>query len=492
MKIKKSFILWFFFFITGLFISGLGVALTKTGNLGVSPVSSVANILSIRFPVLTIGNWLIIWNCVLILGQVLVLRRQFKIWQLLQIPLSFLFGYFTDFGMFLCKNIPEGIYWIQALCVIFGTMVLSLGITMTVKANVIMNSGEAFVKAISDKCPLEFGTIKIIFDVSCVVLSIILSLILCGGKIAGTREGTVFAAVMVGIFVKLYSKIYAKLFVHEKKGIPYKAVFADLDRTLLNSKASISDFTKETLEKLLATGVDFVPCSGRSLTSFPEFIFEIKGIKHSVSSNGVSVDDMQNRRSLEYLTLPENIPEKVLEFLKNEEVYYECFVDGQGYTQKSYYDDPLAFDQVTFPVRYIKETRRTAENMSDFIKEHKSEIGSLDVIVHPKDAERIYSALKNAFPEVYMTNSEAFLIEISNINCGKHRGIERYCRMMGISKDEVIAFGDGNNDVEMLQYAGLGIAVGNASEACKKIAARVVETNDEDGVAKEICRIFKL
>lgn len=207
MKVNKSFVLRCIFFILGLFVSGLGVALTKTGNLGVSPVSSVANVMSIRFPRLTIGNWLIIWNCVLILGQIIILRKDFKLWQLLQIPLSFLFGYFTDFGMWIFSVIPASAYYIRVLCVIFGTIVLAFGVTVTVKANVIMNSGEAFVKAIDDKCSLEFGTIKIIFDVSCVTLSILLSLLLCKGRIVGTREGTIFAALTVGVFVKLFSKL---------------------------------------------------------------------------------------------------------------------------------------------------------------------------------------------------------------------------------------------------------------------------------------------
>lgn len=471
---------------------GLGVALTKTGQLGVSPVSSIPNIMSIKFPALTIGNWLTIWNCVLVLGQIIILRRNFKIWQLLQIPLSFVFGYFTDLGMWICSFIPEGVYWIQVLCVVFGTAVLAFGVFMMVQANLIMNSGEAFVKAVSDKSPLEFSTLKIIFDVTFVATSILLSLVFFKGKILGTREGTIFAAVMVGVFVKLFTKLYKKIKGNKKTECSYKAVFADLDRTLLNNDRTISPFTKETIEKLLAAGIDFVPCSGRSLKSFPEELFCIKGIRHAVSSNGVSVDDMQERKSLEYLVLPEDIPEKVIEFLKDEDVYYECFLDGQGYTEKKYYDDPLAFDEITFPVPYVKETRLTADSMVSFILEHKSEIGSLDVIVHPADCDRLVAAMKKHFPEVYITKSERFLFEISNINCGKHKGLERYCSITGIKPSEVVAFGDGPNDIEMLQTAGLAIAVGNASEECKKCATRIVETNNEDGVAKEISRIFLL
>lgn len=96
---KQEIIKRTFFCILGLFIAGIGVAVTKKGELGVSPISSVANVLSLKYTDLTLGNWLIIWNCVLILGQIVILRKKFQIFQLLQIPMSFLFGYFTDFGM---------------------------------------------------------------------------------------------------------------------------------------------------------------------------------------------------------------------------------------------------------------------------------------------------------------------------------------------------------------------------------------------------------
>lgn len=207
MKINKQFLIRFFFFILGLFTTGVGVAITKRGELGVSPVSSVANVMSIRFTSLTLGNWLIVWNCILILGQVVILGRRFKIWQLLQIPLSFLFGWFTDIGMYMACSLPVDYYFERCLWVIAGTVVISLGVTLTVKANVIMNSGEAFVKAASDGAGIKFSTMKIIFDVSCVSISVILSLILYKGRILGTREGTVFAAVMTGVFVKMWNKL---------------------------------------------------------------------------------------------------------------------------------------------------------------------------------------------------------------------------------------------------------------------------------------------
>ena len=192
---KKEIFKRYILFILCLFFMGIGVALTKHGELGVSPISSVANVISIKFSFLSFGTWLTISNCVLLLGQVILLRKNFMPFQLLQIPLSFLFGYFTDFGLYLASFIPNDIYIVKLSLVIFGIVVLGFGITLGVIANVILNSGEAFVKALSEVLHKDFSNVKIAFDISWVALSIVLSLIFFNGSMVGTREGTVISAV---------------------------------------------------------------------------------------------------------------------------------------------------------------------------------------------------------------------------------------------------------------------------------------------------------
>lgn len=194
-------------FVISLFISALGVAFTKHGELGVSPISSVANVMSIKLDFFSLGIWLIIWNCVLILGQILILRKKFKPIQLLQIPLSFLFGYFTDFGLWLVGFISAESYIMRLVMVFIGIVILGFGVSLSVSANVIMNSGEAFVKAISDTTNKNFGNVKIAFDVSCVVLALILSLLFFDFTIVGTREGTIISALCTGLVVKLFRKL---------------------------------------------------------------------------------------------------------------------------------------------------------------------------------------------------------------------------------------------------------------------------------------------
>ena len=204
---KKETVKRYILLVISLFFSALGVAVTKHGELGVSPISSVANVLSYKFSSLSIGTWLIIWNCILIVGQVLILRKNFKIIQLLQIPISLLFGYFTDFGSWLVSFIPADSYAMRLVMVVLGVVILGFGIAVSVIANVIMNSGEAFVKAISDVSDKNFGNVKIAFDIGCVVLAVILSIMFFNFKIVGTREGTLISAVCTGLAVKFFVKL---------------------------------------------------------------------------------------------------------------------------------------------------------------------------------------------------------------------------------------------------------------------------------------------
>lgn len=203
---RKELVKRYGLFIISLWFSALGVAITKCGSLGVSCISSVPNVLSLRFTALTIGGWTFVWNTFLVVCQILLLRKNFQKIQLLQIPLSFLFGWFTDVAMLLAVKIPVNSYPMQLFMVVLGVVILAFGITLGVIANVVLNAGEGMVKALADVTGKEFGFIKVRFDVVCVILAVVISLVTFGGKIVGIREGTLIAAFLNGTMVKWYSR----------------------------------------------------------------------------------------------------------------------------------------------------------------------------------------------------------------------------------------------------------------------------------------------
>lgn len=205
---KREKILRYLLLLLGIFFIGLGIAVAKQSNLGISPVSSLPNVLNIKFPFLTIGNWLTVFNCLLILIQIIILRRGFKPIQLLQFPISLLLGIFTDINVAIVSllKLSSDTYIENLLFVLVSILIIALGISLTVIANVIMNVGEAFVSVIAKVTNKNFGTIKVLFDVGCVLSAVVLSLLFFDFKIVGVREGTIITAILTGFVVKWFIK----------------------------------------------------------------------------------------------------------------------------------------------------------------------------------------------------------------------------------------------------------------------------------------------
>ena len=191
-------------FLAGLFVNALGVSLVTKASLGTSPISSIPYVLSLNYP-LTLGNFTIIFSIFLILLQLLILRKNFKIENALQIPVSIAFGYFIDLTMYMFFWVDPQYYVVKLISLLAGCVVLGFGVYMEVLADVVMLPGESFVRAIVQTWNTNFGTTKIIFDSSMTIMAGVLS-VLFFGKLNGVREGTIMAALLVGFIARLFGK----------------------------------------------------------------------------------------------------------------------------------------------------------------------------------------------------------------------------------------------------------------------------------------------
>lgn len=196
-------------FFIGLFINSLGVSFITKANLGTSPISAIPYVLSLNFP-MTLGQFTIYFSILLILLQLLILRRNFKLEHLLQIPISIIFGYFIDITMVMLSFIQPEIYLMKVIYLLIGCVILGFGVYTEVLANVAMLPGESFVRAVSFTWKREFGSTKVAFDVSITVLAALTSLVLAH-RLGGVREGTIIAALLVGFFARLFGSLLAFL-----------------------------------------------------------------------------------------------------------------------------------------------------------------------------------------------------------------------------------------------------------------------------------------
>ena len=196
-------------FLVGLFVNSLGVSLITKANLGTSPISSIPYVLSLNFP-FTLGNFTIFFSIFLIVLQLIILRKNFKLEHILQIPVSIIFGYFIDITMILFFWVNPEAYIMKIVYLLIGCLILGVGVYMEVLADVVMLPGESFVRAIVLTWKTNFGTTKICFDVSMSVIAAVLSFVFAG-RLAGVREGTVIAALLVGFIARLIAKKLAFL-----------------------------------------------------------------------------------------------------------------------------------------------------------------------------------------------------------------------------------------------------------------------------------------
>lgn len=201
---KTELIKRYIFLLVGLFVNGLGVSFITKAGLGTSPITSIPYTLSLGFTP-TVGMFTLVFNIFLVILQVILLRRNFQLQNLLQLPIIALFSFFIDLTMSLLGFIQPETYAMKVVSLIVGCLILGFGVFMEMVANVAMLPGEATVRAVSDVFSTDFGKTKIAFDSSMTVIAAILSFIMFK-HLDGVREGTIVAAILVGFIARLFKK----------------------------------------------------------------------------------------------------------------------------------------------------------------------------------------------------------------------------------------------------------------------------------------------
>lgn len=265
------------------------------------------------------------------------------------------------------------------------------------------------------------------------------------------------------------------------------SIALDLDGTTLLEDGTLSKRTKDAIEKAVEKGICVVPASGRALASMPKELLDIPGIRYVITSNGTAVVDLLDGKYLRKFTLSEDAAEQILTLTKDEPVVYEAFLDGEAYAHRAYVEDPVQFGAMPAAISYIQRTRKPVEDMPAFIRANAGKVDCLDLVVKEEEKKRnLWKYLEDHVDGIYVTSSVPQLLEISHKEAGKETALGFLLDYLGLKKEEAASFGDGENDKGMLAFAGIGIAVANASAGCLAAADHITLSNDEEGVAAGI------
>ena len=271
-----------------------------------------------------------------------------------------------------------------------------------------------------------------------------------------------------------------------------KCIALDLDRTTLNAQGKLSKANEEAIRKAVAKGIHVCIASGRAFDTLPQDVVSIPGIEYAITSNGAAVYRIQDKQCLRSYVLTEQSVKKILELTKDVPVTYEGFIRGTAYAAKEYIEDPVKFGATEHAVAYVQSTRHLQDDIVSFLKQHDDELDSMDIVVKDEaQKQKVIEVLKAEVEDIYITSSISQLVEISYKDAGKRSGVKFITEYLGLNPKQVAAFGDADNDIDMLEYAGCGIAMENASNGLLAVADAVTLHHDRDGVAYALKNILK-
>ncbi len=257
----------------------------------------------------------------------------------------------------------------------------------------------------------------------------------------------------------------------------------DLDGTLLNSEKELTDRTKQVLKEAAREGIYVLPATGRPLRGLPEELMNLPEIRYAVTANGARIMENGKEEPIFKKLIPEEYLHKIVNIFEEYDVLCDVYYDGVGYSEKEKLACIREYAPSEAVAKYILRTRMPVQNIHEKIDvEHRPADKLQALFRHREDKWKAWERIK-ALGCVEVTGALENNVELNALGVDKGTALLKLGEMLGIAKEEIMAFGDGANDIKMLQTVGTGVAMANAMSVLKEVADAHTLSNDEDGVA---------
>lgn len=287
----------------------------------------------------------------------------------------------------------------------------------------------------------------------------------------------------------------------------YKLVAIDLDGTMLNKYGVITENTKNVIKKVQEKGVEVIIASGRPINSVKNFSKEINSQKYFISGNGAITYDIKNDKILYENILNKNKVLQVIKICEENSIYYNVYTENGIIAKNLNYNTLYYYKENINKSEENKTHINIVENIYDYIENRNEKILKIMIC---DGSKTIFNSIMKKIREItdieildvsHMSRKiikqgteeialEYFYTEISAKDVDKWNALEKLIELMNITKEEVVTIGDNANDIKMLKNAGIGVAMGESAPYVKECADEVTTSNDNDGVAVILEKIF--
>ncbi|WP_276929296.1 Cof-type HAD-IIB family hydrolase [Herbinix luporum] len=262
----------------------------------------------------------------------------------------------------------------------------------------------------------------------------------------------------------------------------------DLDGTLLNSSKEITDYTIEVLNQAAKKGIYIVPSTGRSKQCIPKCVANLPFIRYALTLNGALVVDLKTDKIIHEYVFTGEEAIFLWDYIQKYQALPDCDLNGELYMERKVFERLPGFINDPNRVEIMKQTRKEIEDIRKVLLESNVKSAKMNLLFADMNERMRARADLESLPFVEVSSSLDRNLELNRKGGNKGNGLKALAKYLNLNINQVMALGDSDNDITMIETAGLGIAMANAAPEIIKVADGVTDSNDEDGVAHAIER----
>lgn len=270
-----------------------------------------------------------------------------------------------------------------------------------------------------------------------------------------------------------------------------KLVALDLDGTLFDNSSHISERNLTAIRSITDKGIHVVISTGRPFEGIPFDQIKGTGINYAITANGSGIYEISTGKCLYENAMDEELVTPILNFLLTRDIHMDAFIGGKGYTPVQCVETAQKLTVPSSIKNYIITTRTRLDNILQFIHENQLKVQKMTLNFYPAadgtliDRETVRKFLVSN-PSITTVCGGYNNLEFTRADANKGVGLRKLAEILGVNPDAAMAIGDTENDLAIIEAAGIGVAMGNATDAVKARADYVTTTNTKDGVAAAI------
>lgn len=267
-----------------------------------------------------------------------------------------------------------------------------------------------------------------------------------------------------------------------------KMIGLDCDGTLLNDRKELTPYSRKVLLKAIEQGIVVLAATGRPASGIPKEVRELPGIRYALTANGARIVDLKENKILYEATMPFETAVRILDVFAKYDTYKEAFIGETGFTNAKDLANAEDYGLIPGMIQYLRESRVPIPNVREKLLQMQKPVDKVQALFKNREEKEQAFLEVREIPGTEPTGALENNIEVNAYGVNKGLGLLKLGELLGITREEIMACGDGMNDLEMLREVGFGVAMENAVQPVKDAADYVTDSNENDGVAKAIVK----